>query len=124
MYTTEIKFSSKELTAREKIMVKDLTDAKKLEDVIGDNESVIITPVDYVVLDVHNDRAKDNKDYTKNVIIDKDGTRYTTGSPSFMESFINIYNEMYAEEEEFQIKCYKRESKNYSGKHFLTCSLI
>ena len=66
-----------------------------------------------------------NKDYYNYVIIDKDGTKYVTGSPSFWSSFKEIWDEMREEsDEEFSISIYKVPSKNYNGKDFITCSII
>ena len=58
------------------------------------------------------------------VIIDKNGDKYVTGSLSFWNSFMDIYTEMLGEDEEWSIKAYKLDSKNYKGKKFLTCSII
>lgn len=122
MYKVEIAFCSKELTARERIMMKDTTDATKIDVATENGEKLVITPDMYAVLNVHNDKS-DSKDYEQYVILDKNGTKYVTGSPSFWSSFEEIVDEM-SDEEEYQIKCYKLDSKNYKGKQFLTCSII
>lgn len=119
-YKCSVKFSSKELTNREKLMVKDTTNADKLDELIVPGEHLVITPDFFVILDVHNDRS-DTKDYEQYLIVDKDGKKYYTGSPSFWESFTDISEEM--GDEEFSIDIYKVESKNFKGKHFLTCSI-
>ena len=123
MYTVKIKESSKELTPKERIMYKDVSIAVKLDEEVDETSSVEITPVAYVVLDVHNDKAKDKQDYTKYIIVGADGKRYTTGSPSFWESFMNIWSEL-GDSGDYVLRCYKRDSKNYQGKQFLTCSLV
>ena len=121
-YSVEIKETSRELTAKQRIALKDTSDAFKL-DIACDENAIIIEPVDYAVLAIHNEKS-DNVDYENYVIIDKNGDKYVTGSASFWSSFMNIYNEMQGEEEPWSIKAYKLDSKNYKGKKFLTCSII
>ena len=120
-YKVEIKESSKELSARERISLKDTTNAIKLDEALAEGD-VIITPVDYAILGIHNEKA-DDKDYENYIIVDKSGTKYVTGSRSFWNSFAEIYEEMRDEDEEYSILAYRVESKNYKGKYFLTCSI-
>ena len=120
-YKVEIKESSKDLSARERISLKDTTNAIKLDEALAEG-NVIITPVDYAILAIHNEKAED-KDYENYIIVDKSGTKYVTGSSSFWNSFIEIYEEMKDEDEEYSILAYRVESKNYKGKYFLTCSI-
>jgi hypothetical protein len=122
-YSVEIKDCSKELTAREKIAIKDTSDATKLDDAVTETAPIVITPVAFAVLAVHNEKS-DNKDYEDYIIIDKDGTRYRTGSESFWTTFRDIWYDMSGEDEEYSIKAYKLPSKNRQGKYFLTCSII
>lgn len=122
-YKATVTRASKELSVKDKIKLKDMSDAIKLDDVVKDS-AIIITPVLYAIIDVHNEKS-DTKDYAKIVIIDKDETKYTTGSTPFMTTFEDIWDEMVdAGEEEFSIKIYPKESKNYKGKYFITCSLV
>lgn len=121
-YSVEIKESSRVLSAKERIMLKDTSDAVKL-DLACDEEVVIITPASYAVLNIHNEKS-DNKDYENYILQDENGEKYVTGSPSFWSSFMDIYNEMKKETEKWSIKVYKLDSKNYKGKQFLTCSII
>ena len=123
-YSVEIKETSSELTAKQRIALKDTSDAIKL-DTACDAGTVIIEPVGYAVLAIHNEKS-DNVDYENYVIIDKNGDKYVTGSTSFWSSFISIYDEMLDadENEPWSIKAYKLDSKNYKGKKFLTCSII
>lgn len=127
-YEVTIKECSRELSARERIMFKDTSNAIKLDVAASDPANaitgVVITPVDYAVLSIHNDKLKDNKDYENYVLIDKDGTKYVTGSPSFWSAFSEIADEMAGETEEWSISVYKLDSKNYKDKQFLTCSII
>ena len=125
-YKVTIKEASRELTAKEKIALKDLGNAVSLDSVLNENDSFIINPADYVLLEVHNEKAKGDKDYTKFVVIDAAGTKYTTGSNSFSTKFMESYDTMKEEapDEDYQIEVYKRPSKNYAGKSFISCSLI
>ena len=120
-YSVEIAETSKELTAKERIKIKDTTDGVKLDEATQAG-AIIITPVMYAVLNVHNEKS-DNVDYNNYIIVDKDGTKYVTGSASFWSSFMNIYEEMSGEQEEWGIKVYRAPSKNYKGKDFITCSI-
>ena len=121
-YSVGIKETSKQLSAKERIAIKDTSNALKL-DVECEEDGVIITPVAFAILSIHNEKS-DNKDYENYVIIDKDGNKYVTGSESFWNTFISIWDEMQEEDEAWDIKAYKLDSKNYKGKKFLTCSII
>lgn len=120
-YKVTIKESSKELNARERIMLKDTTNAIKLDEAAEDK--LVITPVAYAVLGIHNEKS-DNVDYDNYIIVDDAGNKYVTGSESFWKSFIDIWLEMADEKEPYQIEVYKLESKNYKGKQFITCSIV
>ena len=127
-YSVKVAESSKQLTAREKLMFSDTSNASKLDDVVEIGSTVVLTPVDYAVLTVHNE-SSENKDYDVYVIVDKSGEKYVTGSTSFWDSFYDIWDVMHdsiadGDIEEYQIEVYKKESKNYKGKYFLTCSVI
>lgn len=123
-YNVEIRETSKELSAREKIKFKDTSLAVRLDEATADGSVIIITPIAYVVLDVHNEHAKDDKDYANYIIVDKTGEMYLTGSESLWTSFIDIWDDMRGEKEEYQVKVYRLPSKNYKDKTFLTCSII
>lgn len=123
-YNVEIKEVSKELSARERIMLKDTSNAIKLDEVGGTDSPFVFTPVAYAILAVHNEKSTDNPDYEQYIILSSDGYKYVTGSPSFWSSFINIWKEMEKENESFDIEVYKKDSKNYKGKQFLTCSIV
>lgn len=121
-YEVKVRVTSKQLTAKERIQLKDTTDAIKLDKATQEGE--VIIDVDYYAeLEIHNDKS-DDKDYDNYVIVAKDGQRYVTGSPSLWSSFLNIYNEMENETEPWAIKVYRMPSKNREGKDFLTCSII
>ena len=122
-YSASVSFASKELTARERIAIKDTTNAAALDELTKDNTNVHIVPDYYAILDIHNEKSED-KDYKKYVIVDKAGNKYVTGSHSFYEAFTEIVEEMDGTGEEYQIEIYKLDSKNYKGKQFITCSIV
>ena len=121
-YSVTIERTNKELSAKERIRLKDTSDAIKLDEATKAGD-IVITPVAYAVLNIHNEKS-DNKDYYNYLIEDEDGTKYVTGSESFWTSFEDIYDEMSETDEPWQVKCYRLPSKNYKGKEFLTCSII
>ena len=124
-YTTSITESSKELSVREKIKLKDLTSAIAIDKVVEPEKPLVIAPDFYAYLSIHNEKLdKNEQDYKTMVIVDKSGTKYYTGSDSAISSFVDIFDEMIDTAEPFEIEFYKKESKNYSGKHFITCSLV
>lgn len=124
-YKVEIAHSTKELTVREKIRIKDLSNAIQLDDATQQEGNVVIDFDYYVILKVHNEFSKVDKDYNKYVIVDKGGNKFVTGSESFMTSLEGIVDEMAdAGETDFEIEVYRKDSKNYTGKQFLTCTIV
>ncbi len=117
MNKTTITETSKELTAREKLMMEDVTNAFKLNDI---DEPITIAPAQYAVLHVE---PEDGDPYDKFIVIDRDGKKYTTGSSAFRENFLKIWNTMAEEGEAFEISVYKVKSQKRDGS-FLTCSII
>lgn len=122
-YEVKVKECSKNLTGKERVAIKDISNAVKLDSVVTPDASIEIIPDFTATLDVHNENAE-NKDYEIFVIVAKDGTKYITSSRSFITSFKGIEEEMMNEEDEWGIEVYKIESKNFKGRHFLTCSII
>lgn len=120
-YSASIKESSRELTAKERIMLKDTTSAVKL-DQATQVEDIHISVDSYAILNIHNDKATPT-DYENYIILDRNGTKYVTGSQSFWNAFMDIFTEMENESEEWSIRVYRHPSKNYSGKDFITCAI-
>lgn len=127
MYKAKVCESSRELTAKEKIMLKDTSNAFSLDELTQEaqfnNEKLILNIDYYVTIDVHNDKA-DDKDYQQFILVDKEGKKYYTGSTSFINNFIDIFEELTEAGEEVTIEIYRKESKNYKGKEFITCSVV
>lgn len=126
-YKATVRECSKELTVKERIMLKDTSNAKSLDALTQEanfnNEKVLINVDYYATLDIHNEKS-DNKDYINFIVVDKDGKKYVTGSQSFISSFTDIVEEMTeAGEKDITIEVYRKESKNYKGKDFITCSI-
>lgn len=120
-YEVKIVETSKELSAKERVQLKDTTDAVKLDKATQGNE--VIIDVDFFAeLNIHNEKSED-KDYKNYVVVDKNGTRYVTGSDSFWSSFRNIVAEMDGETG-WGVKAYQMPSKNREGKSFITCSVV
>lgn len=123
-YEVKIESVSKDLTAKERIMLKDTTEATRLDKATQEGE-VIIDPDFYAELDIHNEHAQSgDKDYKNYIIADKSGERFVTGSESLWSAFLNIMEELEGTDEPFKIKVYRMPSKNRQGKDFLTCSVI
>ena len=124
-YSAKINESSKELTVREKIKLKDLTTAIAIDKVVEPEKPLVIAPDFYAFVGIHNEKLPENEqDYKTMVIVDKDGNKYYTSSNSAITSFVDIFDEMVGTGEPFEVEFIKKESKNYSGKCFITCSLV
>ena len=127
-YTSTVREVSKDISVKEKIMLKDTSNAISIDTLTQEasfnNEKVLIDVDYYAILDIHNEKS-DNKDYINFIIVDKSGNKYVTGSESFITTFTDIYEEMKgAGEENITIEIYRKESKNYKGKDFITCSIV
>lgn len=127
-YSATISETSMELTARERIMFKDTQNAVSMLDLakdakVNDAKAVIENIKGYVILDIHNEKS-DDVDYKNYLIVDGNGDKYVTGSQSFMNSFMAIYEEMKNETDPWSIQLNLLPSKNYKDKEILTCSLI
>lgn len=127
-YTATITESSRELSARERVMFKDTQNAISInelaEEAKANGAKAFIEGIaGYVILDIHNDKS-DDKDYKNYLIMDKDGQKYVTGSQAFWNSFKSIYDEMAGETDPWNVEINLLPSKNYKGKNVLTCSLV
>lgn len=121
-YSVKIREVSRPITAKERVMLKDTTNAISLDEVTQ-SAKFVFEPDYYAILDVHNEKSED-KDYVKYIIVDKAGTKLVTGSESFFTSFCSIMDEMTDCDEDFSIEAYRMPSKNYKGKEFITCSIV
>lgn len=126
-YSATIVEASRELTPKERVMFKDLSNAHKLnefaKEAIATGNKAIITVADYAIIAVHNEASED-VDYDNYLLIDKDGEKYYTGSQSFWSKFMDIYKEMVEVNEDWAIELNLVPSRKYAGKEALTCSLV
>lgn len=121
-YSVTVKEVSKELTHKERVQITDLTDCVKLD--AATQEGPVLIDLDYyAILQIHNEKSTD-KDYENYVVADKNGIRYSTGSKSFFNNLVDISEEMQDSDEVWQIKAYRKPSKNRQGKDFITCSIV
>ena len=124
-YEVNIVSATRDLTPKEKIKLKDLSNSINLDNATQAEGKVVIDYDYHVILEIHNEKSKDRKDYQNVVVVDKDGTKYNTGSESFLTTLEDITGEMLsAGEEDFSIEVYRKDSKNYKGKQFITCSVL
>lgn len=121
-YSVKIEYTSREITAKERVQLKDTTDCVRLDQ--ATMEGPVIIKVDFFAeLAIHNEKSED-KDYKNYIVVDDEGTRYVTGSESFWSSFNNIMEEMEDCDEDWGLKIYRMPSKNRAGKDFITCSVL
>lgn len=118
-YKQTIRETSKELTAKERVALKHVQ-AIKFDEVVTPEESIVIHPVAYAIMDIHNE-VSDNKDYSVYMVEDISGNWYTTGSRRFWNTFIDIWADMIGED--YDLVVFKMASKNFRGKYFLTCNV-
>lgn len=124
-YEVKIASATKDLSPKEKIKLKDLSNSINLDNATQEQGKVVIDYDCHVLLNIHNEKSKDRKDYQNVVVVDKDGTKYNTGSESFLTTLEDITDEMFnAGETDFSIEVYRKDSKNYKGKQFITCSVL
>ena len=125
-YVAKIAYASRELNARERIKLKDTSNAISLDDLTLKQGNVVIAVDMFAKLEIHNEKSE-NKDYLVFIIVDTSGNKYMTSSPSFISTFEDIDDEMNdafdGTREPYEIEVYRKESKNYKGKEFITCSI-
>lgn len=123
MVTKKIVWSSEGLTPRERMKLGNLTAAKKLEEFL-DKE---ITVVAAMKMEVTNDKLEEGpKTYDVFIMCLEDGVTVYTSSSSFMDAFMDIYSQL--EEcgekiEMYPIKAFGVQSKNQQGK-FYSCAVV
>ena len=100
-YSVSIKESSRELTAKQRVALKDTTSAIKLDEATQ-VEPVTINVDMYAVLAIHNEKSE-NPDYDNYIVVDKNGTKFVTGSASFWSRFMVIFTEMEGEDEAWRL---------------------
>lgn len=122
-YSVKVVECTKDLTAKERVKIKDTTNAIKLDEVT--QGGAIVIAYDYhAVLAIHNEKL-DDPDYRQYIVVDTAGNKYVTGSESFFTAMTEIVDEMSAAgETDYELEVYRMDSKNYKGKQFITCSIV
>lgn len=122
-YSVKVVECSKDLTAKERVKIKDTTNAIKL-DVATQGGAIVIAYDYHAVLAIHNEKL-DDPDYRQYIVVDTAGNKYVTGSESFFTAMTEIVDEMSAAgETDYELEVYRMDSKNYKGKQFITCSIV
>ena len=122
-YSVKVVECTKDLTAKERVKIKDTTNAIKLDE--ATQGGAIVIAYDYhAVLAIHNEKL-DDPDYRQYIVVDTAGNKYVTGSESFFTAMTEIVDEMSAAgETDYELEVYRMNSKNYKGKQFITCSIV
>lgn len=122
-YSVKVVECTKDLTAKERVKIKDTTNAIKLDE--ATQGGAVVIAYDYhAVLAIHNEKL-DDPDYRQYVVVDTAGNKYVTGSESFFTAMTEIVDEMSAAgETDYELEVYRMDSKNYKGKQFITCSIV
>lgn len=129
-YESKIVYSSRELTPIEKIKLKDLGNTLSLDEELdtSDGNKIVFKLELVLLIDIKNSRSKSgNTNYSVTVVVDADtGIRYRTSSESFTNAISEIIDDLADNDiplTDVSIVAYRKPSKNYSGKNFLTCAL-
>lgn len=122
-YSVKVVECTKDLTAKERVKIKDTTNAIKLDE--ATQGGAIVIAYDYhAVLAIHNEKL-DDPDYRQYIVVDTAGNKYVTGSESFFTAMTEIVDEMSAAgETDYELEVFRMDSKNYKGKQFITCSIV
>lgn len=122
-YSVKVVECTKDLTAKERVKIKDTTNAIRLDEATKSG-SIVIAYDYHAVLAIHNEKL-DDPDYQQYIVVDKAGNKYVTGSESFFTAMTEIVDEMSAAgETDYELEVYRMDSKNYKGKQFITCSIV
>lgn len=124
-YEVKIVDGSREFSKVESLKIKMLSGAIAIDDLLKESSNPIIEGVtDWAELEIHNENSKQDKDYSKFVIITENGDMYITGSESFWDSFRTIYDTMCdGDKEIFSIQAYAVKSTNFAGE-FFNCAIV
>lgn len=122
-YSARVVSATTELTGRQMVALRNFSDMEQLNDLTKE-EDVLIN-IDYVVcVKVHNEKS-DNKDYMKYIFVDRDGTKYITGSEPLYREYTDIEDALTdaGDTDPISIKVMRKQSKNNQN-DFLTCILV
>lgn len=117
-------FTSKELNARERIQLKDRSNAINIGTALKESDTPLIIDIDYYAVLHVEIPEKEEDSFDSYIFVDKNGTKYTTSSPSLWNAFTQIKDELLADGiTDFQIECYKAPCQNRQGE-YLACRLV
>ena len=120
-YKCDIIYELKELSPLEKVKIKHLQGAIKIDEAL--KEGNLMIDVDNVVaIEVFNEMSE-SKQYIKYVYIDKDGEMYTSGSKSLFSEIISLCEDLKGISDFCKVMVITQPSKNYSGS-FYTAVLV
>ena len=124
-YEAKIVDGSREFSKVESLKIKMLSGAIAIDDLLKDSDNPIIEGVtDWAELQIHNENSKQDKDYSKYVVLTENGDMFITGSESFWDSFRTIYDTMNeGEKETFSVQVYAVKSTNFAGE-FFNCAIV
>ena len=125
-YSATVTSASRELTAREKLQVTDTNALTPLRESVKQTEDnkLTVQPSGWIIVDVYNEKAEGDTEYKQYIIEDSTGAMFYTGSETFFNSFMQIWEVMKDEGEDYEIEVYEVPSKNRQGQFFLTCSIV
>lgn len=127
VYKSTITSMSPNITRFQALMMKESGDSVSIGDAVNKGRPLYFRPTGWLTLHIENSKSEDGE-YDQLLILADDGTVYSTGSGSFMKSFHSLMDSVDNMEEseipsDWKIKVAARDSKNYKGKTFLTCSI-
>lgn len=125
-YSAKVIFSMRPVDKKKAFSICHGTNPLKVKELVTESEKLVVEGVlNAYVVDVHNEKAKDDKDYNEYIFETQDQL-YKSSSESLWRSFQDIY-ETFEEEiaagEVLSIVISKVRSKNNEG-CFFTCTLI
>lgn len=130
MATMSFTYTSKELNARERIQLKDRSNAINIGTALKESDTPLIIDIDYYAVlhievpDKTENAEKEDDSFDSYIFVDKNGTKYTTSSPSLWNAFTQIKDELLADGiTDFKIECYKAPSQKRQGE-YLCCRLV
>lgn len=125
-YKAKVAGSWKELSVKEKIAFKETDGFIKLDEVVTPDDDLVITLKNYIIVAVENPKAEQTN-YNQYILVTEEGEIYVTSSDTFDSSISDKLDEIADAGDEmgdWKLRIYKRESKNFKGKYFLTCAII
>lgn len=117
-------YTSKELNARERIQLKDRSNAINIGTALKESDTPLIIDIDYYAVLHVEIPEKEEGSFDSYIFVDKNSTKYTTSSPSLWNAFTEIKDELLADGiTDFQIECYKAPCQNRQDE-YLACRLV